>query len=95
MVKGTYEEAMRLLLAEAKMLSQAIDFADLEQRGILSKDGEWYRVRNLWDLPEHAAKKICELEHDSAGPRVKFTDASVYQELAKSFEQMASEKGLL
>jgi hypothetical protein len=46
------------------MLSQAIDFADLEQWGILSKDGKWYRVRNLWDLPEHAAKKIHKVARD-------------------------------
>lgn len=40
------------------LLSQPIDFADLQRRGVLSKEGAWYRVLDLWGLPENAAKKI-------------------------------------
>lgn len=86
---------IKRLVEETKMLSQPIDFADLQRCGILSKDGAWYRVSNLWDLPEHAAKKIYELERDSGCFRAKFTEASEYGELAKSIERIAFEKGLL
>jgi hypothetical protein len=88
------DKLLKRLVRGTRMLSQPIDFADLQRRGILSKDGAWYRVSNLWDLPEHAAKKIYELERDSGGFRVRFTDASEYEELAKSFEQIAYERGL-
>ena len=89
------DELLKSLVEETRMLSQPIDFADLEERGVISNEGAWYRVRNLWDLPEHAAKKISELERDSEGFRAKFTEASKYEELAKRFEQIASERGLL
>jgi hypothetical protein len=33
------DKLLKMLVRETRMLSQPIDFADLERRGILSKDG--------------------------------------------------------
>ena len=77
------------------MLSQPIDFADLQRGGILSKDGAWYRVSNLWDLPEHAAQKINKIVHDPKGFRVTLYSASRYEKIAKRLEKMAAKEGLL
>jgi hypothetical protein len=41
---------LKRLLHEARMLSQPIDFADLERRGVIRQEGEWYRVANLRGL---------------------------------------------
>ena len=89
------DELLKCLVEETRMLSQPIDFADLEERGIISNEGAWYRVRNLWDLPEHAAKKINKIVHDPKGFRVTFYPASRYEKLQKRFEKMAAKEGLL
>ena len=65
-------ELLRLLIAELELLRQPIDFVELEGRGVISQAGAWYRVRNLYDLPEHAAHKIREIARDGMGTVVKF-----------------------
>lgn len=83
------------LLHETRMLSQPIDFADLEKRGVIRKEGEWYRVASLDDLPERVAKRIQEMLCDGESTWVKFDDAaSSYEELAELVERMARERGV-
>lgn len=84
------------LLHETRMLNQPIDFADLERRGVIRKEGAWYQVRNLADLPEHVAKRIEELLWDGENISVKFDSAArEYEELAELAERMARARGLL
>jgi hypothetical protein len=80
------------LTRETKKLAQPIDFADLESRGVVSKEGTWYRVHNWRDLPEHAVKKIYELAQDRKGTKVKFEKSSKFEKLAKRFEDAAAKK---
>ena len=90
------DELLKKLVTETRMLSQPIDFAELERRGVISKAGKtWYRLHNPHDLPEHAAKKIREVVQDANGIRVKFEGTFQYERLAKRFEKMAAKKGLL
>jgi hypothetical protein len=85
----TYEELGR----EIRVLATPIDFAELEARGIITKVGAWFRVSNLHDLPEHAAKKITNMEfYKNGGVKVKFAKASRFEKLAKRFEQINAQK---
>jgi hypothetical protein len=88
------EELLKKLVSETKMMSQPIDFAALESRGVISKAGAWYRLHKPHDLPEHASKKIYELAQDAKGLKVKFSKASRFEKMAKRFEQIAAKKGL-
>jgi hypothetical protein len=88
------KKLLQRLLAEVRLLSQPIDFADLERRGILSKEGAWYRVSDLWDLPEHASHRIREVVVDAHGSKVRFATRGV-KTLAKRVEKMAVKEGLI
>jgi hypothetical protein len=89
----TVDEIRHLVLKEIELLRRPIDFVDLERRGIISKDGTWYRVRNLWELPVYVAHRIREVAVDVHGTKVKFTTRGV-KTLAKQVEEMAVEEGL-
>ena len=78
------------LLELTKTLAQPVDFADLEKRGIISKAGAWYRLLKPESLPEHASRKIYELQQDAKGVKVKFEKASKYEKLLKKFEKELS-----
>ena len=91
----SHQELLKLkqLVSETKKLAQPIDFATLESRGVISKaGGNWYRVRNIYELPEHARKKISAVAQDRKGTKVKFTSASRFARLAEGFEQLAAKK---
>lgn len=91
------EELFKKVVWEAKMLSQPIDFAALQRRGVISRVGTWYRLHKpLRDLPEHVCKKIRVLESDAKRIKVKFYNpARRFKEMAQRCEQMAAKKGLL
>ena len=80
------------LLHEVRTLSQTPDLVNLQKRGVIQKQGAWYRVPNVHDLPEHVAKRIQEMSWDG-GILIKF-DTSSYEELAELVERMARERGL-
>ena len=79
------------------MLSEPIDFADLEKRGIMRKAGEsrWYQVLRRDLLPEHTAKRVEEMRSDGRSIWVKF-DAmgSKYEKLAEELWRIARTSGL-
>jgi len=77
-------------LAElTKVLATPIDFAALEAKGVLKKEGAWYRI--LGKLPEHASRKIYHLAQDKKGVKVKFDKAEKYETLARKFAELAGE----
>ena len=43
-------------------LMQPVDFNELISRGLLKKEGAWYRFTNIHDLPRHATDHIVELK---------------------------------
>jgi hypothetical protein len=53
-------------------LATPIDFDQLIQDGVLKKDGAWYKIRALEDLPKHASRKLKSIENGPKGIRVKF-----------------------
>ena len=75
--------------SEIMKFAQPINFSELEDRGVSSKEGAWYRVHKFNALPEHATCKISGMEQDSKGIKVKFWRASKKtQRLAKQLEKM-------
>lgn len=68
MTREEFEEHLR-------KLAEPIDFDSLQRRGLLLKQGAWFRVPNLHRLPDHAAFQIREMETSADGVRVKFAGA--------------------
>ncbi|WP_420628642.1 hypothetical protein [Candidatus Leptofilum sp.] len=46
------------LLKLAKMSATPIDFEDLNTKEILERKGNWYVIKDMDKLPEHAKRKI-------------------------------------
>ena len=51
----------------AKYLATPIDFTKLEKAGMIEKQGAWYKVNNLKDIPEYASRQIRSVKTDSRG----------------------------
>jgi hypothetical protein len=60
---------------QKRLLSQPIDFAQLERDGLLREAGAWYEVPNMHLLPEHVVAQITETAAGPNGVRVKFRAA--------------------
>lgn len=87
----TPEERQKLLqgiASETKKLAQPIDFNELESKGIITKEGAWYRVNDFNALPEHARVKVSSMSQDSRGIKVKFKKSSSFDKYAKQFEKL-------
>lgn len=69
------------------MQAQPIDFTALENSGVISKEGAWYRLLKPNELPEHAQVKIREFEKDPKGIRVKFSKTSRAEKQLKKYEK--------
>ncbi|OGI29899.1 MAG: hypothetical protein A2287_10540 [Candidatus Melainabacteria bacterium RIFOXYA12_FULL_32_12] len=57
------------------LLSQPIDFEQLEKDGLLKKirkSGVWYEATNINLLPEHVKAQILEMSTGTNGAKVKF-----------------------
>jgi hypothetical protein len=64
----TAEETRQLIIEAAT----PIDFEALIAKGLIVKDGAWYRVPDLKALPKDVSRKIKTVEPGPTGPRVKF-----------------------
>lgn len=61
------------LHAEIEMLKRSIDFEDLASSKIMVKEGSWYRVLKIQELPEHVMKQVREFADDGSGKlKVRF-----------------------
>jgi hypothetical protein len=71
-------------------LMQPVDFEDLISRGLLKKEGAWYRFTNIHDLPRHVTDHIVELKSTKGVPGglAKFKIPSPRQR--KMLEKMVS-----
>jgi len=79
MEPGHRQMLFKRLQAEARLLSHPLDLEDLIARKILTKQGLWYRVPNIEQLPKNATALIREIARDSRGTKVKFEKVSKAQ----------------
>jgi hypothetical protein len=61
MDSGYRKTLLKKLQAQARLLTQPLDLDDLIARKILTKEGLWYRVHNIKQLPKHATARIREI----------------------------------
>lgn len=60
---------------QTRLLSEPIDFEQLERDGILRKVGAWYEVPDMNLLPEHVSAQAIAVSGSRSGdvlPRLKF-----------------------
>ena len=76
MVPPDRKELLKKVQAQARLLFPRLDLKDLVTRGILVKDGAWYRVLQFKLLPEYALAFISVYSQDSCGTMVKFLTVS-------------------
>ncbi|MDZ4734444.1 MAG: hypothetical protein SGJ16_12780 [Nitrospirota bacterium] len=62
--------------AQARLLLRPLDVGELVSRGVLVKEGAWYRIVKFKALTKHAFAFISEIEQDSLGTKVKFCKVS-------------------
>jgi hypothetical protein len=55
------------LIALAKKLATPVNFTKMENIGIIEKQGAWFKVKNMKDLPEYASRQIRSIKIDSRG----------------------------
>ena len=70
-------EFLEKVQEQARLLLQPLDLKDLATRGILVKEGAWYRILKFNALPDHAFARISEIAQDSRGSKVKFLKLSM------------------
>lgn len=65
-------------LAQVRLLLKPLDLASLTKRGILVKEGAWYRVLKFNEVPSHAWAQMCEIwqQPQGDGSKVKFKKLS-------------------
>ena len=70
----TEQERVKLIQAlarEARELIRPVNFEDLETRGVLKKEGAWYRVLDFKKVPKHVWAKAPAMAQDSKGIKIK------------------------
>ena len=70
----TQQERAKLIQALARKtreLVRPVDFEDLEARGVLKKEGAWYRVLDFKEVPKHVWAKAQEMAQDRKGIKIK------------------------
>jgi len=70
----TEQERVKLVQAlarEVRDLIRPVNFEDLEARGVLKKEGAWYRVLDFKNVPKHVWAKAREMAQDSKGTKIK------------------------
>jgi len=75
---------------EAKGLAQPINLLELETQGVISAEGEWYRIHDFAGLPEEAKTKMAELTQDDNGIKVKFIDTTQFEKIAERLDKRGS-----
>lgn len=61
---------------QVRFLTQPLDLEDLVSRGVLVKEGAWYRVLKFKALTKQAFALMSEIAQDSRGTKVKFYKVS-------------------
>lgn len=69
-------ELIKKMRAQARLLLQPLDLKDLATRGILVKEGAWYRILKFKALPKNVFARMSEIAQDSRGTKVKFLKVS-------------------
>lgn len=65
-------------LAQVRLLLKPLDLEDLTKKGILAKEGAWYKILKFKEVPEHAWAQVCEIWQHSRGngSKIKFKKLS-------------------
>ena len=87
MTRDEKQELIEKVIAEAKKLTEPVDFAGLEKKEILIKAGAWYRVPDFRKLPENVLNKIYAVASDSKGAKVKLYKTTALDKLARKFKK--------
>jgi hypothetical protein len=61
------QKLIEKLAVGTKKLAEPVNFADLEKKGALIKDGAWYRIPDSRILPENIMAKVRAIAQDSKG----------------------------
>jgi len=75
------------LVEEARELVLPINLAELEAQGVISAEGDWYRIHKFVELPEGAKSKIAELTSDDKGIKAKFIDTTQFEGIAEKLDK--------
>lgn len=88
MATDSRADLLKQLQAEVNELARPVDFDELESQGILTKEGAWYRIHKMDELPKHASSKVTQFAHDARGVKAKFSKASRFEKLAAKFSKL-------
>jgi len=72
---------------EVRKLAEPLNLSELEAEGVITKDGDWYRVNSFEALPKSASNRIAQLEQDDHGIKVKFLDPTKFEAVVKKLDQ--------
>jgi len=75
------------IAGEVRKLAEPLNLTELETEGVITKDGDWYRVNSFEALPENASNRIAQLEQDDHGIKVKFLDPTKFEAVVKKLDQ--------
>ena len=73
---------------DTKKLADPVDFKGLESRGLISKEGAWYRVQDFNTLPFHVKAEVSEVCHDDHGTKVVFKNSPDFDKYARQFRKL-------
>ncbi|MCP3672498.1 MAG: hypothetical protein GY814_19115 [Gammaproteobacteria bacterium] len=68
------------------MTEETNTLSQLETSGIITREGDWYRVSSFAALPQNFHDRIARLEQDDSGIRVKFLNQSELDAIVKDMD---------
>ena len=74
-----------------KKLAEPVDMADLQKRGVIKKEGAWWRILKFKELPESLRLRAYVCAADSKGAKMKFKASSSFEKVAKKAQKLADE----
>lgn len=74
------------------MLAEPVDFKALEDEGVLTKEGAWYRIHDFDALPERVLRKAHALTQDSKGVKIKLRKAERLTAIARKFAMLSRDE---
>ncbi len=75
------------IAGEIRELAEPMNLTELEAKGVITKDGDWYRVHSFEALPRNASNRIAQLEQDDEGIKVKFLDPTQFESVVKNLDK--------
>lgn len=82
------EKLLKDIANEAKKLVDPVNYKILEAKGIITKEGPWYRVHDINKLPHHIRAEVIEEHQDEKGTKVVFRNSPDFDKYAKQFRKL-------